>query len=37
MVFPGDSDSEEPICQHRSRGVNPWVGKILGVGKGNPL
>ena len=28
MGFPGGSDSEEPICQHRSHGFNPWVGKI---------
>ena len=36
--FPGGSDGKKSICLQCGRpGFNPWVGKILGEGNGNPL
>ena len=36
--FSGGASGKEPTCQHRKRcGFDPWVGKILGEGHGNPL
>ena len=38
MGFPGGSDSIESACsQCRRPGFDSWVGKIPGVGNGNPL
>ena len=39
-VFPGGSSGKEPACQcrrHERLRFNPWIGKTLGVGNGNPL
>ena len=35
--FPGGSDGKESACQCRRPGLDPWVGKIPGEGKGYPL
>ena len=34
VAFPGGKES---TCQCRRHGFDPWVGKISGVGNGNPL
>ena len=33
----GGASGEEPVCQRRRRGLDPWVGKIPGEGNGYPL
>ena len=38
--FPGGANGEEPICQCRRlkrHGFNPWTGRSLGRGHGDPL
>ena len=38
--FTGSANGKEPACQcrrHKRHRFNPWVGKILWIGNGNPL
>ena len=40
MGFSDVTSGKEPSCQCRRcnrRGFNPWVGKIIGGGHGNPI
>ena len=37
VVGPQWLSCKEPGCQSMIRGYNPWIGKILGEGNGNPL
>ena len=38
--FPGGANGEEPACccgRHKRHGFDPWCGRSLGEGNGNPL
>ena len=40
LGVPAGAGGEEPACQcrrHKGHGFDPWVGKISGGGRGNPV
>ena len=37
LGFPGGASGKEPACLRRRCALSSWVGKIPGVGSGNPL